>query len=570
MRYRIRTPSRFRPQRQQKKSFLLRVASACIFLFLVVVAISYSRKHSGSKGNRTAGGWSSDNKEHANSGNDNFKETSFSKYAAFEEHFPADIRSPLIPEGRFKADWASLVHEYRVPEWYLDAKFGVFIHWGVYSVPAKGNEWYPRRMYLKDDPMYEHHQRTYGPQNSFGYKDFIPRFTASNFNADEWSALFKRAGFKFVVPVAEHHDGFAMYESSLTNWTAAAMGPRRDVIKELADAVRKVGLVFGLSSHRAEHWWFFEGGRQFDSDVKSGDWEGLYGPAQPAKTQPNHSFLSDWLARTCELVDKYKPQIVWFDWWIEEPAFSAYLKHFAAYYYNRGDQWHTDGKGAQGGVAINYKKEAYPLGAGVIDIERGQLASIKAFFWQTDTSVSRNSWGYITDHDYKPVQDLIGDLADIVSKNGALLLNVGPKADGTIPEHEVQMLNDIGKWLEVNGEAIYSTRPWKVFGEGPTEIAEGMFQEKARGYTSSDIRFTRSKQHKNVMYAIVLAWPNESEEQSVLVRTLAKEQVVGIELMGTGPVQFKHMPMGVMVDLPVARPCKHAFALRIELTPHEK
>jgi alpha-L-fucosidase len=268
--------------------------------------------------------------------------------------------------------------------------------------------------------------------------------------------------------VAEHHDGFSMYDCSFTDWSAARMGPKRDVVGELAQAVRAEGLVFGVSSHRVEHWWFFGEGMKLDSDVKDPRFAGLYAPAadrersEKGETPPSPEFLDDWLARTAELVDKYKPQLVWFDWWIAQPPVHANLQKLAAFYYNRGAEWGQ-------GVAINYKKhggESFPDTAGVLDIERGQLADLRPLFWQTDTSVSKTSWGYVLSHEYKTVDSIVDDLVDIVSKNGSLLLNIGPRPDGTIPEPEEAMLREIGRWLSVNGEAIYGTRPFTVYGEG--------------------------------------------------------------------------------------------------------
>ncbi|MEK7996102.1 MAG: alpha-L-fucosidase, partial [Planctomycetota bacterium] len=328
--------------------------------------------------------------------------------------------------------------------------------------------------------IYQHHLDTYGLPSKFGYKDFIPMFKAEKFDAAAWADLFEKAGARYVIPVAEHHDGFPMYDCSYTQWNAAKMGPKRDIIGELAAAVRRKGMVFGLSSHRVENWWFYGEGRKIESDVTDERYRGLYGPArdrkesEDQKTPPDQRFLNDWLLRCCELVDKYQPQVVWFDWWIAQPAVHPYLKTFSAYYYNRGAEW---GKG----VAINYTKhggESYPDTAGVLDIERGQLAAKRDLFWQTDTSVSKTSWGYVTNHEYKTVDSIVDDLVDIVSKNGCLLLNIGPKPDGTIPEPEQQMLLAIGQWLKVNGEAIYGTRPWRLFGEGPTQVAEGSFGEK--------------------------------------------------------------------------------------------
>jgi len=463
-----------------------------------------------------------------------------------------------IAAGPFGAAWDSLL-AYEAPAWYVDGKFGVFIHWGVYSVPAFGNEWYPRNMYLEDQAAFKHHVETYGPQSRSGYKDFIPAFKAEQFDADQWAELFERAGAKFVAPVAEHHDGFAMYDCGFSEWTAAKMGPKRDVTGELAEATRRKGMVFGLSSHRAEHWWFFEGGMEFDSDVQDPRYAGLYGPAKPKDTQPDAEFLDDWLARTCELVDKYQPQLVWFDWWIEEPVFKPYLQKFAAFYYNRGAQW-------QKGVAINYKKEAYPEGAAVYDIERGQLTDIRPMFWQTDTSVSKNSWGYIENHDYKSTDAIIGDLVDIVSKNGALLLNVGPRPDGTIPEPEQQMLSDIGKWLEINGEAIYGTRPWDMFGEGPTEVVEGSFSDtKRNAFTGEDIRFTTKG---DCLYAVCLAWPGgEATIKSLGAASAVRaDAIAGVAMLGSGEqLPWSLCEDGLKINTPSEKPCEHAYTFKISL-----
>jgi alpha-L-fucosidase len=468
-----------------------------------------------------------------------------------------DSKCPALPEGPFQPTSESL-KRYTVPDWYLDAKFGIFIHWGVYAVPAFGNEWYPRSMYQQGSKEFEHHVATHGPQAKFGYKDFIPMLTAEKYDPNHWADLFRKAGAKFVVPVAEHHDGFAMYDCGLSDWCAAKMGPKRDLIGELAEAVRKQCLVFGVSSHRAEHWWFFDGGMKFDSDVQDPRYAGLYGPAQPKDTQPNEEFLDDWLARTCELVDKYQPQLVWFDWWIEEPAFEPYLRKFAAYYYNRGAQWGR-------GVAINYKNRAYPLGAAVYDIERGQLDDISPHFWQTDTAVAKNSWGYVRDLEYKMAGSIIGDFVDIVSKNGALLLNVGPAADGTIPDPDEQILLEIGRWLWVNGEAIFGTRPWKVFGEGPTQIVSGGFTDtKRQAFTSRDIRFTTKG---DALYAILLAWPESGEAviQSLSANLRLHPREIGsVKMLGVkGPLKWSRGKSGLKVTLPPDKPCDSAYVLKI-------
>lgn len=466
--------------------------------------------------------------------------------------------------GPFKPDWAAITNRFKTPAWYQDAKFGVFIHWGVYSVPAFGSEWYPREMYVAGTKEFKHHVETYGPQARFGYKDFIPLFKAERFDADAWAALFKEAGVRYVIPVAEHHDGFPMYASDYTGWSAAKMGPGRDLIAAQAEACRKAGIVFGASSHRAEHWFFFDNGLYSDSDVRDTNNAALYGPAvnkRMAEAQaepPDQAFMDDWLLRSCEIVDKYRPAVMYFDWWICQPVFQPYLKTFAAYYYNRGVEWNQQ-------VAINFKEWegcSFPRGSGVFDMERGQATRIEPEFWQTCTSVSRNSWGYVTNHNYKQTGELVDDLVDIVSKNGAMLLNIGPMADGAIPATEQRMLREIGAWLKVNGEAVYGTRPWRHSGEGPTQLAGGSFSDKTKKpeFTPEDIRFTTKP---GVLYAIALAWPDNGV---LLVRSLsnAAGPVRQVWLLGhSGPLDWRQTPEGLRVNLPPTPPSDHAFALAV-------
>ena len=473
----------------------------------------------------------------------------------------------------FEATWDSL-KTYQTPDWYLDGKFGIFIHWGLYCVPAFGNEWYPRNMYLQGTPEFEHHLKTYGPHNQFGYKDFIPMFKAEQYDPRAWAELFQESGAKFIVPVAEHHDGFPMYDTALSQWSAAKMGPKRDLVGELAQAVRRQELVFGVSSHRAEHWFFMNGGRDFDSDVNDPAYADFYGPAvSTPNTQhgfnegwksrdwtprPDAKYLEDWLARCCELVDKYQPQLFWFDWWIEQIVFQPYVQRFAAYYYNRGKEW---GKG----VAINYKNQTFADGSAVLDIERGQLKEIRPFFWQNDTSISKNSWGYVAEQDYKTAGDIIGDLVDITSKNGALLLNIGPRPDGTIPEPEQAILREIGRWLKVNGEAIYGARPWNVFGEGPTEIPEGSFSDtKRQPFTSQDIRFTRKDK---LLYAIVMARP----AGELAIHSLGKDcgvqagRIGRISLLGgQANLPWKQTDAALIIQVPDQMPADHPVVFQMD------
>jgi alpha-L-fucosidase len=365
--------------------------------------------------------------------------------------------------------------------------------------------------------------------------------------------------------VAEHHDGFAMYDSSLSEWCAAKMGPKRDIVGELAAAVRRQGLHFGASSHRAEHWFFMEGGMTFDSDVRDPRYLSFYGPAQPRRlpgatqdNQPNEAHLRDWLARDSDIVERYHPEALWFDWWIEEPAFRPYFQKFAAYYYNRAAEWGS-------GVAINYKNNAYPEKAAVLDIERGKLAAIRPQFWQTDTSISEKSWGYIENDTFRSPGSLVDDLVDIVSKNGCLLLNIGPRPDGTIPEQAERILLEMGRWLEVNGEAIYGTRPWKVFGEGPTQVVEGQFKDTAsKPFTGEDIRFTTKG---DTLYAIALAWPEHGK--AVIKALAAGSPLLGREIKSVGllgsktKLNWRRTADGLEIALPAEKPCDYAFVFRI-------
>lgn len=421
----------------------------------------------------------------------------------------------------YTADWKSL-SQYEVPQWYRNARFGIFIHFGIYSVPAYGNEWYPRNMYIQGSEEYKHHIETYGPHKEFGYKDFIPMFKAEKFNADEWAQLFKKAGARYVVPVAEHHDGFMMYKSSLSKWNSYDMGPHLDYLGELKKSVEARGMRIGASSHRIEHWFFMGHGREFDSDVAADCGpESLYYPAMKEpedhydlyyEPAPTAEFMEDWFNRTKEIVDNYHPEVLYFDWWIQQACMKPYIQRLAAYYYNEME------KIGKAGV-INYKHDAFAFGCAVPDVERGQLPTAMPYVWQTDTAIGRWSWCYTVNNQYKDFEEIIWNLVEAVSKNGNLLLNVGPKSDGTISEQDKEVLLGVGQWLETNGEAIYDSRVYKFTAEGPTQIAGGQFTDgKKPVYTPEDFRFT---QRGGSVYAIAMKCADDGE---YLIRSFEAEK----------------------------------------------
>lgn len=434
-----------------------------------------------------------------------------------KEQYYLNLVDEVIAAGPYKATWASLANA-PVPSWFRERKLGIFIHWGVYSVPAKYNEWYSRNMYIEGTDEFEHHVKTWGPHKDFGYKDFIPMLNAERFDAKQWLTLFRNAGAGYVFPVAEHHDGFQMYASELSDWNAADMGPKRDVLGELKEAAQEKDVVFCCSSHRAEHWFFMSHGKQFESDIKDPMVKGdFYWPSMPeqdhfdkfSQPAPDEEYLNDWLARTAEIIVKYQPKLMYFDWWIQHSAFKPYLQKLAAFYYNCGKQWGTD-------VLICYKHDAMMFGTGIVEVERGSLGEAKPYPWQTDTAVARNSWCYTDSLDYKSSNEIIITLIDVASKGGNLLLNIGPKADGTIPDGDAAILRELGAWMAVNGEAINATKCWRYFAEGPTKAAEGQFQDKQETvYTPEDYRFTAGH---GAIYAMCLKCPDDG---NFLVKSLA-------------------------------------------------
>ena len=479
----------------------------------------------------------------------------------------------VIAKGKYKDNWQSLSH-HKTPDWFTYGKFGIFIHWGIYSVPAFGNEWYARAMYDKKHREFEHHIKTYGTQDKFGYKDFIPMFKAEKFSATEWAELFKKSGAKYVMPVCEHHDGFAMYETEFNRWNAKNMGPCRDVAGELKKACDDNGLTFCASTHRAEHYFFMNMGRTFDSDVNDEEYADFYGPAfycpefdsgtihkttADTYTQgASKEYLEDWLVRTCELIDKYQPQIMYFDWWIHNHSFKPYLKKLCAYYYNRAEEWGRE-------VTINYKHEAFPPTVATFDVERGALTGISPVPWQTDTAIGKRSWGYTTDNEYKSSYKIICDLIDIVSKNGNLLINIGPKADGTITDEETAVLLDIGSWLDKNSEGIYGTTFWTQFGEGEANVTEGFLKDNDEiPYTSNDFRFTYKD---GFVYAFQMKPNGKNAKIKAFKKHIPHDFIVNsVTLLSTGEkLDFERNDEEMIIKATDDFNCQNPICFKIEL-----
>ena len=438
-------------------------------------------------------------------------------------------------KDKFQPTWDSLKANYRTPEWFNQAKFGIFIHWGLYAIPAYHNEWYSRHMYGQ---FAQYHTEKYGAPDVFGYKDFIPMFKAENYNPDSWAKLFKGSGAKYVVPVAEHHDGFAMYDSKLTKWDAMDMGPHRDLIGDLAMAVRKQNLIFGLSSHRMEHHTFMYPTTKLPTDLFDPKYADFYGPPQPGEMNDGKAtpaFQADWLARCEELVDKYKPQFFYFDNGVNVRDYDDVKLKFAAYYYNHV----TD-------ATIATKEDAYLAGS-IRDFEKALRGpkEIRAGAWEIDDQIATNSWGYINDIKYRPTSSIIYELIDISSKGGNLLLNISPKADGTIPAEQQKILLDVGKWLAINGEAIYGSRAWTKFGEG--EKGEQQF------------RFTVNK---NVLYVFGL----NAKDTEATVKSLSNSagKIKKVELLGyKGKLKFTQDENGLKVKFPSENRSEFQYVLKI-------
>jgi alpha-L-fucosidase len=475
-------------------------------------------------------------------------------------------------EGPFKPTWDSLL-QYDAPEWYQDAKFGIWAHWSPQCVPEAG-DWYGRNMYSDDSPQSKYQLEHYGHPSKFGYKDLCAQWTLLNWQPDELIERYKKAGAKFFIALANHHDGFDAWDSKHHPWNAVNIGPHRDVVGAWAKAARKQDLRFGVTVHQARNWWWFQtshgadktgplAGVPYDGDLTAADgkgqwWQGfdpqrLYGPKHPFDALPDVSYVKNFYDRTRDLIDQHDPDLLYFDNSLFPLGWGG--MNIGSYFYNHN----LKTRGKMEGI-INIKEVPDHLTKAVIaDFERGLTSEITRYPWQSETCIG--GWHYDRGLYDKPGEfggylnprDAIHWLIDTVSKNGIFILNVPGKPDGTIDSKEIAVLDRITDWMQVNGEAIYSTRPWKVYGEGPNSVKSGKFQgDSISKLGVNDIRFTRNKAN-DVVYAIVLGWP----AGAVVVESLGsaaatKPGKVGhVQLLGTDEkVSWEQMPNGLRVELP--------------------
>ena len=479
----------------------------------------------------------------------------------------------LSGEGPFKPTWDSLLH-YDVPEWYRDAKFGVWAHWSPQCVPEAG-DWYARQMYIEGSKQYKYHLEHYGPQSKFGYKDLCAQWTLLNWEPDELISRYKKAGARIFVALANHHDSFDTWNSKHQPWNASTIGPHRDVVGTWAAAARKQGLRFGVTVHQARNWWWFQtahgadkagplAGVPYDGDlvqIEGRDqwWQGydpqrLYGVKHPFGALPDVSFVKNFYDRTRDLVDQHNPDLLYFDNALLPLGWGG--MNIGAYFYNNS----LKKNGGQMEAVLNIKNVPDHLAKAVVaDYERGLTSSIMPYAWQSETCIG--DWHYnreLFDKEgeyggYLPPRDVILWMIDTVSKNGTFILNIPGKPDGTIDRKEIAVLDGVTAWMQANSEAIYETRPWKVYGEGPNVVSAGSFQGKSVAKLGAkDIRFTRNKAN-TVVYALVLGWPTEP----ILINSLglsAKTQpgkVARVELLGTRQrVHWKQSSEALRVELP--------------------
>lgn len=480
-----------------------------------------------------------------------------------------------IKEGPFKPTFESL-RQFECPEWFKDAKFGIWSHWGAQSVPMYG-DWYARHIYCEGSDQYRYHIRHYGHPSKFGYKDLVHMWKAENFNPEELMNLYVDAGAKYFVAQAMHHDHFFNYASKIHRWNSVNMGPHKDIVALWKEAAVSHNLPFGVTEHLGATFSWFSVNKGCDKegpyagvpyDGNDPAYEDLYLPnrehyhpdrefnkVDPWYT-PNVWWHERWFNVIKEVIDLYQPDLLYSDGGLPfgDNAYEAGL-HAVAHLYNTSAANHN---GVNQAVYTHKDRREDIYTIGVLDIERSQEPDIKPHPWQTDTCLGH--WFYDVRAIYKKPGHIIEMLVDIVSKNGNLLLNIPQKPDGTLDDECLYILKELAKWNKVCADGIYGTRPFRIFGEGPARVAISGFKEEETPWTSSDFRFTRKG---NTLYAFQMRWPEDN--RAVIKSLTPADKVKSVQLLGAGEVPFEQ-PFGILVvDLPPDRPTEYVNCLAIEL-----
>ncbi len=462
------------------------------------------------------------------------------------------------------------LNRYRCPDWFRDAKLGIWSHWGPQAVPMMG-DWYARKMYVEDDPIHKWHAENYGHPSKFGYKDIIPLWQAEKFDPERLMELYKRAGARYFVSMGVHHDNFDLWRSKHNKWNAVNMGPKRDIVGAWREAARKHGLKFGVSEHLGASFTWFQVSHGAD---KAGPMAGVPYDGADSKYQDLYHFPAEkgdkewysnnphwhriWLDRIKDLVDNYHPDLLYTDG--PAPFGNETGLDLIAHLYNASAARHGD----QADAVYACKEDGE--NRWIHDVERGVLTGINPHPWQTDTSIG--DWYYNRNWKFRPVSWVIRMLADIVSKNGNMLLNVVQRPDGSLDKEVEDMLEQLAVWMDINGEAIYGTRPWEAYGEGPVRASGGKFKEDF-DFSAKDIRFTTKG---DTLYAIALGWPEDGEIKiASLTKPAAGGAVLAVSVLGSAEKpEWKQSDCGLVVKLPAAPVSPHACTLRItgkDLTP---
>lgn len=472
----------------------------------------------------------------------------------------------------FEATFDSLKH-YQCPEWFRDAKFGIWSHWGPQSVPMCG-DWYARNMYIQGTPQYLYHVRHYGHPSEFGYKDICALWKAEKFDPEELMALYRRAGARYFVAQAMHHDHFFNYASEYNRFNSAKLGPEKDICALWKDAADRYGMHFGLTEHLGASfsWWYVNKGADsygpyagIPYDGNDPEYADFYFENQEHAGKQKHGELAPWLTGNrkfqkywldCmkEIIDRFHPELLYSDSGLpfEEAGYDPGLEA-VAYLYNDS----LAQRGVQSAVYTQKNRDEAVCCVGTLDVEKSQLPGIRQEPWQTDTCIG--NWFYDAKQEYKRPEQIIEMLVDIVSKNGTMLLNVLQRPDGTIDDEARWILEELARWNAVCGEGIYGTRPWKCFGEGETRVTINGFQEDRADWKPSDFRFTKKA---NTVYAFLM---KASGAGTAVIRSMAGERVRAVRLLGYGPVEFAQ-PFGVLtVHLPETLPTKYTNCLAVEL-----